>query len=546
MTGYERVRDALQDHGIRGGYGSSFTAACPGPLHDRGDRNPSLSVGEGDDGRALVYCHVGCSLEDIVDALGLGMADLFTDHADRVVVAQYIYTDKDDNPVFRVNRTSDKAFFQERYEDGEWKVGLAGVESRPLYRLPDVLSATSTVCVVEGEKDADTLRMLGETATCYMGGAGKWDGDATEALRGKDVIIVRDNDEPGTKHALMVEEALTGVARSVEVYTPTYGKDFTDAWKHGVKPYIVPLAGSLALEEFDRLDWETYEVTDTDWLYKPYIPKGGRTLVFGKAASLKSLWAMWIASRVAKEGGKVAYFSLEMRPSDAVSRLKKFRPPPENFLLLRNLRLGHDGHLQLLIKAIKGYDLIVVDSWNASTPGRKMTDDDVAALDSGFFLPLIEGTGATLLLLDNTGHDAISDGSKVKMEHARGSSAKGDKMDTTIWLDRPYEDNNYMTKVTVKKMRLDVPIPEPRIVVAPSECDPIEFFYVDEAGQPAASAWTGETWGGSESLEETPAAGGDEPFDSVTADASAPLSFAEQLAIARIKDTFKVVEDDPV
>lgn len=47
------------------------------PAHE--DRSPSLSVREGEDGRILVHCHAGCTPAEVVAALGLTMADLFTD-----------------------------------------------------------------------------------------------------------------------------------------------------------------------------------------------------------------------------------------------------------------------------------------------------------------------------------------------------------------------------------------------------------------------------------------------------------------------------------
>ena len=51
---------------------------------------------------------------------------------------------------------------------------MDGVERLP-YRLPDLLAAAEAeVWVVEGEKDVETLRAAGETATCNPGGAGKW------------------------------------------------------------------------------------------------------------------------------------------------------------------------------------------------------------------------------------------------------------------------------------------------------------------------------------------------------------------------------------
>jgi hypothetical protein len=55
--------------------GNGCTALCP--AHP--DQQNSLSVREGDDGRVLVHCFVGCPVERIVDALGLSMADLFVD-----------------------------------------------------------------------------------------------------------------------------------------------------------------------------------------------------------------------------------------------------------------------------------------------------------------------------------------------------------------------------------------------------------------------------------------------------------------------------------
>src|SRR5262245_41759402 len=52
--------------------GASWASQCP--AHE--DQNPSLSICEGKDGRALVHCHAGCSAETIVKAIGLTLSDL--------------------------------------------------------------------------------------------------------------------------------------------------------------------------------------------------------------------------------------------------------------------------------------------------------------------------------------------------------------------------------------------------------------------------------------------------------------------------------------
>src|ERR1700733_3375146 len=71
----ERVTAALERGGLcaPGESVRGWTAQCP--AHD--DRNASLSLGAGDDERALLHCHAGCSTEEIVAALGLELRDLF-------------------------------------------------------------------------------------------------------------------------------------------------------------------------------------------------------------------------------------------------------------------------------------------------------------------------------------------------------------------------------------------------------------------------------------------------------------------------------------
>ena len=60
-------------HGVRRN-GSGWQARCP--AHE--DRSPSLSIAGGRDGRTLLNCFAGCSPENIVQALGLTLRDLFS------------------------------------------------------------------------------------------------------------------------------------------------------------------------------------------------------------------------------------------------------------------------------------------------------------------------------------------------------------------------------------------------------------------------------------------------------------------------------------
>jgi len=62
---------------VKGGKGH-WTACCP--AHE--DRSPSLAVTETDDGRILLKCFGGCSVQAIVGAIGMDMTDLFPDSND--------------------------------------------------------------------------------------------------------------------------------------------------------------------------------------------------------------------------------------------------------------------------------------------------------------------------------------------------------------------------------------------------------------------------------------------------------------------------------
>src|SRR5512143_3278457 len=119
--------------------GKSWTAQCP--AHE--DRSPSLSVSEGPDGRVLLKCHAGCSVDAIVGALGLSLADLFPPvsksagtNGRQDVVATYPYVDEGGKPLMEVRRTVGKQFYQWRSDgNGGWAPGVSGVRRVP-YHLP--------------------------------------------------------------------------------------------------------------------------------------------------------------------------------------------------------------------------------------------------------------------------------------------------------------------------------------------------------------------------------------------------------------------------
>ena len=213
------------DHVRKNGVG--YLARCR--AHD--DSNPSVSIDQ-QNGKVLLHCHAGCSIDAVLSAHGLTKADLFASngHAEHGrIIAEYVYRDPDGLPIGRVLRTDPKRFFQQRYVKGRWENG--GFPPI-LYNLPAVLLADNSL-ILEGEKDCETARSLGYVATCNPGGAGKWPDDYSQYLRGKNVTVVSDADAAGLSHAHQVVKSLMNVAgagsvKLIEALPGTGVKDLSD------------------------------------------------------------------------------------------------------------------------------------------------------------------------------------------------------------------------------------------------------------------------------------------------------------------------------
>ena len=247
--------------------GSGWIARCP---CRNDDANPSLSVGQGQDGRVLVTCHRGmsCNVEEICSAVGLSVADLMPHKDDseylqnkdfrpvapprsyeqqkkpvvaksqpstkQTLVATYDYTDENGKLLFQKLRYVDengKKTFSQRKPDskGGWEYSLGDIP-KVLYNLPAVIDSRkydTAVWVVEGEKDVDTLTDAGYVATTMPGGAGKWLDIHTEPLAGLVVEIIADKDEVGLKHALDVCEKLKAAGCDAQVWVCPSHKDIT-------------------------------------------------------------------------------------------------------------------------------------------------------------------------------------------------------------------------------------------------------------------------------------------------------------------------------
>lgn len=216
--------------------GIGHTAKCP--AHD--DRHASLSVALGDDGRVLLHCHAGCTVDAVCRAVGLTMADLFPGNngsavqrstctqfdarswpkpVDAIAALEgthgpssnrWTYHDADGTPiglVIRWDGSDGKKILPIAKLSGSWKL-KAMQAPRPLYGIPAIVHAPH-VYVVEGEKVVDALSALGLPATTSAGGANAAAKTDWTLLSGRNVTILPDADCPGRKYAEVVAKILS-------------------------------------------------------------------------------------------------------------------------------------------------------------------------------------------------------------------------------------------------------------------------------------------------------------------------------------------------
>lgn len=328
----------------------------PCPAHS--DARSSLSVGVRPDGSLLLHCHAGCSLDQVLAAVGLGRRDLFPSNGsampppvlsrsaptlaalagwggptlDDAVKVCGIELDARETARYPYRDATGKVcFVVVRYEPrgGDGKIirpfrmtergcipgGYDGV--RPLYRLPELLVSPGTVYVVEGEKCVERARSIGLTATTSAHGAGSAARTDWSTLAGREVVFLPDNDDAGRGYVNEAVGILAGLPqppKSVRIVNlpglPEHGDiaDLVEARAGGgpaLRAEIERLtaeAAPIALED-RRSRLEIVSVADVreepiDWLWEGRIAKGKVSMIVGDPGLGKSFLTVDLAARV--------------------------------------------------------------------------------------------------------------------------------------------------------------------------------------------------------------------------------------------------------
>lgn len=229
----------------------------------------------------------------------------------------YAYRDRFGGLLYEVVRYEPKDFRQRRPNGEGWIWNLEGVE-RVLFRLQEVLNSPSSesVYLVEGEKDVNTLIREGFVATCIAGGANApWHDSYTEALRGRKVVLLPDNDTPGRAFMERVQSHLPQ-ARVARLPNLSEKGDVTDFFNAGNTKEQFVKAVDDSLCETERLAAEiaagpasghpdaptmaTIPVKGVDWIWKPWIPAGKLCLIDGDPGQGKSFVTLDLCARLSR------------------------------------------------------------------------------------------------------------------------------------------------------------------------------------------------------------------------------------------------------
>jgi 5S rRNA maturation endonuclease (ribonuclease M5) len=321
---------------------NKWVACCP--AHD--DQHPSLSISKGEKG-ILLKCFAGCSTEAVCKELGITTSSLFynrtkrqgertdltsgqnvhkstadtlamPDTTPRQEVAFYDYLDEDGELLFQKVRFEPKDFMQRRPDgNGGWDWSLNGTR-RVLYRLPELLKTApeSVIFIVEGEKDAESLRSLGLTATTN-GAAGKWlglckDPSFQKPLEGRRVAIMGDNDKAGEKNVRMIAESIFSVAKEVRIVkVPDGFKDITEylesrdsAEPEDLRELILSWHGKAAIYDPNKkgelvfVSMADIEAEPVKWFWPNRIPANMFSMMTGNPNMGKSFLMMYMAATV--------------------------------------------------------------------------------------------------------------------------------------------------------------------------------------------------------------------------------------------------------
>ena len=396
-------------------------------FHD--DKNPSFHINPETGLWRCYACNTSGNAKQFAERLGLEFPDgnmvnppppkkAANPWQDSEIEKLYNYLDEKDSLLYQIVRFKNpKDFRQRRPFNGKWVYNLKDVR-RVLYQLPTIEAAplSEIVFIVEGEKDVETLGLLGKCATTVDGAMRQNPTrEILSPLAKRRVVILQDNDAAGKAFADKIQSicrTLCLTVQRLELPECPEKEDVTWWIENGHTDEELdrlvdsaPIVGGTKTHEPIYTKFSDFKEKPVDWLWYPYIPLGRLTMLEGNPGQGKSWFSLATAasvtqgiwpfeedeqenrwdeplvplSRSLSTPGSVLYITCEDDPEDTiVKRLRIVGADTEKVFYVHGKKAFNSddvvnislGDVDLLAEMIRdlGVKLVIVDPIQAYLP----------------------------------------------------------------------------------------------------------------------------------------------------------------------------------
>lgn len=377
--------------------------------------------------------------------------------------------------------------------DGSKGLNGTPVADLPLYGSERVRdwNPDEPVVVVEGEKAAQALLEAGFNALGTVTGASATPGpEALGVLRGFDVVLWADNDDPGRSHMERVAKQLDGVANTVAVFTWHDAPEKGDAADHpATKSRDPEMVDRLLQDLMEAPRWQGVTASQSlsrgvtpvtavrfaemdppgprEYLVEGIAPKNHTMTMFGDGGSAKSILALSLGTAVAGGADKwmgrrvqncpVLYGDFELdadeqrRRAYQVARGVHLQKPPHDLLYVSGLgRPAGEvliGCLEVCVR--EGVGLFIIDSFGITLQGDAGDSRDVIRFHNEYLDPF-RAEGVTLLVIDHQGKTQA--GERYQNKRTFGSVYKENLARSVIQVEPGYRGKGLLT-VTLRQTK---------------------------------------------------------------------------------------------
>lgn len=479
---------------------------CLCPAHD--DKTPSLSIKDRAGGGVLLRCFANCDSRDVIYALKrmdlwpirrakkpssndrggisnspkpvpIGTLEVkWPVGPNERLVSVHRYHDEAADLIMLIarieKRDGSKRFLPaiaERRVDGSIQIVHRSLSKpRPIYGLDRLVkNPDRRVLVCEGEKAADAAQALFTDLVCVT-----WPGGARSAgsvdwrpLKGRNVVLWPDADQPGEKAMDDVQSNLgsIGAATIQRVRLPPLrdGWDLADEAPVGIDVHQLleraEAVSGFGIRKYINSAKEilALRIPPRAYIFKEWLPIGGLAMIWAERGIGKTWFALSLAVAASKGEDFLAYEIItpvdvlyidgEMSLAELQDRIRGLCPEPPDrlhilpseslFLYDQPINLNNEADHQRIFQALDALEregirpqLIILDNLSSLTAGAdENSNSDLDKLLR--FAIQLRHKGITVVFVHHAG----------KSGDQRGASRREDILDTSIKLNRPKDED---------------------------------------------------------------------------------------------------------